>query len=98
MAAKVRDGVVKRGGSWSYDVRDSDPESGASRPRWVGGFPTESAVKAARDEARVAGRRGEYVDRSSMTVASYLREWLAEAPKTKGTLKLEVDVDPQSFF
>jgi primosomal protein N' (replication factor Y) len=28
----------------------------------------------------------------------YLREWLAAAPKSKGTLKLEVDVDPQSFF
>ena len=76
MTANVRDGVVKRGGSWSYVVRVTDPVTGASRPRWVGGFPTESAAKAARDEARVAGRRGEYVDRSSMTVASYLREWL----------------------
>jgi primosomal protein N' (replication factor Y) len=31
-------------------------------------------------------------------LSAYLREWLAAAPKTKGTLKLEVDVDPQSFF
>jgi primosomal protein N' (replication factor Y) len=31
-------------------------------------------------------------------LSSYLREWLARAPKAKGTLKLEVDVDPQSFF
>ena len=31
-------------------------------------------------------------------LSAYLREWLAEAPKAKGTLKLEVDVDPQSFF
>ena len=76
MTAKLRDGVVKRGGSWSYVVRVTHPDTGASRPRWVGGFPTERAAKAARDEARVAGRRGEYVDRSSMTVASYLREWL----------------------
>jgi primosomal protein N' (replication factor Y) len=28
----------------------------------------------------------------------YLREWLATGPKTKGNLKLEVDVDPQSFL
>ena len=26
------------------------------------------------------------------------RGWLAQAPKTRGTLKLEVDVDPQSFL
>jgi primosomal protein N' (replication factor Y) len=31
-------------------------------------------------------------------LSAYLREWLAAAPKSKGTLKLEVDVDPQSFF
>jgi primosomal protein N' (replication factor Y) (superfamily II helicase) len=31
-------------------------------------------------------------------LSAYLREWLAEAPKAKGTLKLEVDVDPQSFL
>ena len=76
MAAKVRDGVVKRGSTWSYVVRVADPGTGRSRPKWVSGFPTEVAAKAARDEARVAGRRGEYVDRSSTTVAAYLREWL----------------------
>jgi len=27
-----------------------------------------------------------------------LREWLDAVPKAKGTFKLEVDVDPQSFF
>ena len=31
-------------------------------------------------------------------LSAYLREWLAVVPKAKGTLKLEVDVDPQSFF
>ena len=34
----------------------------------------------------------------SYDLSAYLREWLAAAPKAKGTLKLEVDVDPQSFF
>jgi primosomal protein N' (replication factor Y) len=28
----------------------------------------------------------------------YLREWLAHAPKRKGDVKLDVDVDPQSFL
>ena len=31
-------------------------------------------------------------------ISAYSREWLAAVPKAKGTLKLEVDVDPQSFF
>jgi primosomal protein N' (replication factor Y) len=29
---------------------------------------------------------------------SYLRGWLAAAPKRKGDIKLDVDVDPQSFL
>ena len=31
-------------------------------------------------------------------LSAYLREWLAVVPKAKGTLKLEVDIDPQSFL
>ena len=31
-------------------------------------------------------------------LSEYLREWLVAGPKTKGNLKLEVDVDPQSFL
>ena len=34
----------------------------------------------------------------NVDLSEYLREWLAGAPKTKGNLKLEVDVDPQSFL
>ena len=31
-------------------------------------------------------------------LSAYLREWLARAPKPKGNIKLEVDVDPMSFL
>jgi primosomal protein N' (replication factor Y) (superfamily II helicase) len=31
-------------------------------------------------------------------LSGYLREWLAAGPKTRGNLKLEIDVDPQSFL
>jgi primosomal protein N' (replication factor Y) len=34
----------------------------------------------------------------SLDLSGYLRQWLAAAPKTTGNLKLEVDVDPQSFL
>jgi primosomal protein N' (replication factor Y) len=34
----------------------------------------------------------------NVDMSGYLRDWLAHAPKTTGNLKLEVDVDPQSFL
>ena len=77
-------------------VRVADPRTGVSRPRWVGRFPTEGAAKSARDEARRRARRGEYVDRSSITVAAYLGQWLAAhsletKPKTLAGYRWLVD-------
>jgi primosomal protein N' (replication factor Y) len=34
----------------------------------------------------------------SLDLSAYLRQWLAAGPKVSGNLKLEVDVDPQSFL
>ncbi|NVN85836.1 MAG: primosomal protein N' [Rhodopseudomonas sp.] len=34
----------------------------------------------------------------NVDLSNYLRQWLAAGPKTRGNLKLEVDVDPQSFL
>ena len=31
-------------------------------------------------------------------LSAYLRDWLAAGPKPKGSVKLEIDVDPQSFL
>lgn len=93
---RLRDGVIKRGGSWSYVIRVPDPEAGVSKPRWVGGFATEEAAKAARDEARIRARRGEYVNRSVSTVANYLAEWLEThastvKPKTLAGYRHDID-------
>ncbi|MFC3687095.1 tyrosine-type recombinase/integrase [Aquipuribacter hungaricus] len=74
--ARVRDGIIRRGRTWSYVIRVTDLESGRSKPKWVGGFVSEAEAKAARDLARVAVRRKEYVDRSPVTVAQYLDRWL----------------------
>jgi integrase len=93
---RLRDGIIRRGGSWSYVIRVPDPTTGASRPRWVGGFQTEEGAKAARDEARVRARRGEYVNRSTLTVAEYLAEWVdshaaAVKPKTMAGYRHDID-------
>ena len=37
-ASRLRDGVMKRGQTWSYVIRVKDPETGVSKPKWVGGF------------------------------------------------------------
>ncbi|MGY0387111.1 tyrosine-type recombinase/integrase [Nocardioides sp. WG-D5] len=72
---KVKDGIVKRGNTWSYVIRVTDA-NGVSKPKWKGGFATAEEAKDARDEARVAARRGEFVHRKSTTVAEYLAQWL----------------------
>ncbi|MGV9773542.1 tyrosine-type recombinase/integrase [Streptosporangium sp. NPDC003464] len=77
-APKLRDGVMKRGTTWSYVIRVKDPETGESKPKWVGGFATEDDAKEARDEARVSARRGEYVDRNTITVGEYLDDWIED--------------------
>jgi integrase len=67
---------MKRGTTWSYVIRVTDPETGLSKPKWVGGFATENDAKTARDEARVKARRGEYIDRNQITVSEYLDTWI----------------------
>ncbi|QPP07293.1 site-specific integrase [Streptomyces bathyalis] len=72
----LRDGVKKRGSTWSYVIRVYDPSIGKTRPTWVGGFRTEDEAKAARDKARVRAREGNYVMRNRITVAEYLDDWI----------------------
>jgi len=55
-------------------------------------------------EAPLAVIKGRYRYRilvkspKSLDLSGYLRQWLAAGPKVSGNLKLEVDVDPQSFL
>uniref|UniRef100_UPI0038F65BA1 hypothetical protein n=1 Tax=Streptomyces turgidiscabies TaxID=85558 RepID=UPI0038F65BA1 len=55
-------------------------------------------------EAPLAVLKGRYRFRllvkslRNVDLSQYLREGLEAGPKTKGNLKLEVDVDPQSFL
>jgi primosomal protein N' (replication factor Y) len=34
----------------------------------------------------------------AFALSKFLREWLASAPKLRGGIKREIDVDPQSFL
>lgn len=76
MAESMRDGLIQRGSTWSYVVRERDPKTGQSKPRWVGGFPTKKAAREARDSARHATHRGTYVAPKNLTVGEYLDLWI----------------------
>ncbi|WP_024511438.1 primosomal protein N' [Bradyrhizobium sp. ARR65] len=86
--------------------------SGGDRPT-AEGFARKLAAAAPRDErvlllgpaeAPLAVIKGRYRFRlllksaRNVDLSDYLRHWLGAAPKTTGNLKLEVDVDPQSFL
>ncbi|MFC6049589.1 hypothetical protein ACFPYM_17325, partial [Methylobacterium hispanicum] len=55
-------------------------------------------------EAPLALVRGRYRFRllvkteRNVDLQSYLRDWLARAPKPRGSVRVAVDVDPQSFL
>jgi primosomal protein N' (replication factor Y) (superfamily II helicase) len=71
----------------------------------AGSAPRDEAVRVfGPAEAPLAVVRGRFRFRllvkapRAFDLSTYMREWLAQVPKSKGTLKLEVDVDPQSFL
>jgi primosomal protein N' (replication factor Y) len=86
--------------------------SGGDRPT-AEGFARRLAALAPRDErvqvlgpaeAPLAVIKGRYRFRllvksaRNVDLSDYVRSWVAAAPKPKGSLKLEVDIDPQSFL
>ena len=92
----MRDGIIKRGATYSYVVRERDPQTGRTRPRWVGGFPTQKAAKAARDKARVNVSRGTYVAPTNVTVTEWLDQWLTGhavelKPSTEHAYRQKID-------
>jgi primosomal protein N' (replication factor Y) len=67
--------------------------------------PTDEAVRVLGPaEAPIAVVRGRYRFRlllksaRAFDLSGYVRSWLDAAPKPKGNLQLEVDIDPMSFY
>jgi integrase len=72
----MKNGIEKRGNSWSYVIRIPDSNTGKTKPKWVGGFGTEVEAKLARDKARGKLASGTYVSPAKITVEQYLNEWI----------------------
>lgn len=81
-SGEQKDGIAKRGSSYSYIVRVKDPETGKSKQKWVSGFATKEEAKSARDKARTDSREGVFVSPSKITVGEHFEEWW-EIKKTK---------------
>ena len=71
----------------------------------VGTAPKDEQVRVLGPaEAPIAVVRGRHRFRilvkapRAFDLSGYLREWLSDAPKPRGNVKREVDVDPKSFF
>lgn len=93
---KMKDGLVKRGETWSYVVRVRDAKTGKMKSRWIGGFKTQTEARRARNDARAAADKGTAVAVTKITVREYLEEWLEGyasqvKPTTHVSYKLHVD-------
>lgn len=75
---RVKNGIVFTGRSWSYVLRVPDPNTGKTKPQWVGGFESEKSAKLARDKARVSISNSTYVGPNKLTVGEYLTTWINE--------------------
>jgi integrase len=60
--SRVRNGLVKRGNTWSYVIRVTDPETGVSRPKWVGGEYID------RNSITVAEYLNDWIDSHAMEI------------------------------
>ena len=106
IAARERDGYPPFGRLASLIVSGGDKHAAESFARKLAmAAPREEAVRVLGPaEAPLAVVRGRYRFRllakspRAFDLSGYLRDWLTAAPKPKGNLKLEVDIDPQSFL
>jgi len=70
-----KDGIAKRGSSYSYIVRVKDPETGESKQKWISGFATKEEARSARDKARTEARTGVFVAPTKITVQEHFESW-----------------------
>ena len=106
IAARERTGYPPFGRLASLIVSAGDrPSAEGFARRLAATAPVDERVKVLGPaEAPLAVVRGRYRYRllakstRNFDLSAYIRDWLAHGPKTRGNLKLEVDIDPQSFL
>ncbi|MBN1460977.1 MAG: tyrosine-type recombinase/integrase [Armatimonadetes bacterium] len=95
----MKDGLVKRGSTWSFVVRVRDPKTGKMKDQWKGGYQTRKEAKAARDDARAAANKGTAVASTKITVREYLEAWLeAQAGQVRPTTLVSYKLHVESYI
>lgn len=74
-AGEQKDGIAKRGSTYSYIVRVKDPETGKTKQKWISGFATKAEAISARDKARTDARTGIFVSPTKITVQDHFETW-----------------------
>jgi integrase len=72
----MKNGISKRGSTWTYTIRIPDSSTGKTKLLTKGGWASEKAAKDARDVARVEVSKGSFVKSSKITVGQYLNSWI----------------------
>jgi integrase len=73
----MRGSVIKKGDRWYVKIElDVDPATGRRRQKWHSGFNTKREAERARVDLLSKFDRGEYVEPTHQTVASFMADWL----------------------
>ena len=86
---RMRDGIVKRGKSYSYVVTKE------GKKVWKGGFETRAAAKSARARALVSIQNRTFIDPSKILLGDFLTTWLDIHSRT---LKVKTQVSYRSHL
>ena len=78
----MRGHVRRRGQKWVVIVDVGYDENGKRKQRWHSGFETKRDASKALTEIANRLQRGDYVEPSKVTLAVFLREWLAGVKAT----------------
>ena len=70
-----KNGIAKRGSTYSYIVRITDPKTGKKKQKWISGFATKAEAVSARDKARNEARTGIFVSPTKITVQDHFEAW-----------------------
>ena len=79
----MKNGIEKRGASYSYAIRVPDSRTGKTKLKKVGGFATEKEAKVERAKALVSLSKDQYVEPSRMTLEEFLLLWFQSNPPAK---------------
>jgi integrase len=83
MSAKARNGVIKRGATWSFYIElPADPVTKKRRKKWISGFRTRKEAEQARDDARSKLTQGVFIEPTKQTTEAYLQDWLTAITST----------------